>query len=154
MPRATLRDAGDASPILWTKTKLQHSNFSRALASLKSTTCYCQQVVCYYLVTTNFEHRNYQKTNGAGPSCPLSSLKYGFHNKSFILNAPLVSCPIPVIPFGWVCCCTYLEGMTGTGQLTRGAFRINDFKPVVTIFPSKLLICHEFFSSFFKSKKY
>ena len=27
------------------------------------------------------------------------SLKYGFHNKSFILNAPLVSCPIPVI---WV----------------------------------------------------
>ena len=24
-------------------------------------------------------------------------LKYGFHNKSFILNAPLVSCPLPVV---------------------------------------------------------
>ena len=31
-----------------------------------------------------------------------SPLKYGLHNKSFILNAPLVSCPIPVIPSGWV----------------------------------------------------
>ena len=29
-------------------------------------------------------------------------LKYGFHNKSFILNAPLVICPIPVIRSGWV----------------------------------------------------
>ena len=55
-----------------------------------------------------------------------SNLKYGFHNKSFILNAPLVSCPIPVIRFGWVCCCTHPKRMTGIGQLTRGAFRIND----------------------------
>ena len=52
-------------------------------------------------------------------------LKYGFHNKSFILNAPLVSCPFPVIHFGWVCCCTYPKRMTGNGQLTTGAFRIN-----------------------------
>ena len=57
--------------------------------------------------------------------CPIH-VKYGFHNKSFILNAPLVSCPIPVIRFGWVCCCTHPERMTGIGQLTRGAFRIND----------------------------
>ena len=50
--------------------------------------------------------------------------KYEFNNKSFILNAPLVSCPIPVIrlllhppradDWNWE-------------QLTRGAFRINDF---------------------------
>ena len=43
-------------------------------------------------------------------------LKYGFCNKSFILNAPLVSCPIPVIRFGWVCCCTHPKQMTGIGQ--------------------------------------
>ena len=53
-------------------------------------------------------------------------LKYGFLNKSFILNAPLVSCPFPVIRFGWVCCCTHPKRMTGNGQLTRGAFGIND----------------------------
>ena len=53
-------------------------------------------------------------------------LKCGFDNKSFILNAPLVSCPNLVLHFRWVCCCTHPEGMTGTGQLTRGAFRIND----------------------------
>ena len=53
-------------------------------------------------------------------------LKYGCHNKSFILNAPLISCPIPVIRFGWVCCCTHPERMNRIGQLTRGAFRIND----------------------------
>ena len=54
------------------------------------------------------------------------NLKYGFHNKSFILNAPLVSCPIPVIRFGWVQQQTHPKRMTGIGQLTRGAFRIND----------------------------
>ena len=48
-------------------------------------------------------------------------LKYGFHNKSFILNAPLVSCPIPVIRFGWVQQQTHPKRMTGIGQLTRGA---------------------------------
>ena len=53
-------------------------------------------------------------------------LKYGFHNKSFILNAPLVSCPIPVIRSGWVQQQTHQKRMTGIGQLTRGAFRIND----------------------------
>ena len=53
-------------------------------------------------------------------------LKYGFHNKSFILNAPLVSCPIPVIRSGWVQQQTHPKRMTGIGQLTRGAFRIND----------------------------
>ena len=53
-------------------------------------------------------------------------LKYGFHYKSFILNAPLVSCPIPVIGFGSVCRYTHSEQMTGIGQLTIGAFRIND----------------------------
>ena len=55
-----------------------------------------------------------------------SSLKCGFHNKSFILNAPLVSCPIPVIRSGWVQQQTHPKRMTGIGQLTRGAFRIND----------------------------
>ena len=51
---------------------------------------------------------------------------YGFHNKSFILNAPLVSCPIPVIRSGWVQQQTHPIRMTGIGQLTRGAFRIKD----------------------------
>ena len=51
----------------------------------------------------------------------VSLLKYGFHNKSFILNAPLVSCPIPVIRFGWVQQQTHPKRMTGIGQLTRGA---------------------------------
>ena len=51
-------------------------------------------------------------------------LKCGFLKKSFIMNAPLVSCPLPVITFG---CCTYPKVMTGNGQLTRGAFIINDF---------------------------
>ena len=27
--------------------------------------------------------------------------------KSFIMNATLVSCPFPVITFGWICCCTH-----------------------------------------------
>ena len=53
-------------------------------------------------------------------------LKYGFYNKSFILNAPLVSCPIPVIRSGWVQQQTHPKPMTGIGQLTRGAFRIKD----------------------------
>ena len=53
-------------------------------------------------------------------------LKCGFLKKSFIMNAPLVSCPFPVIRFGWVCCCTHPKRMTGNGQLTRCAFRIND----------------------------
>ena len=39
-------------------------------------------------------------------------LKCGFHKKSFIMNAPLVSCPFPVITFGWV------------QQLTHPKFRI------------------------------
>ena len=55
-----------------------------------------------------------------------SYLKYGFHNKSFILHAPLVSCPIPVIRFGLVCCCIHPKQMTGIGELTKGAFKIND----------------------------
>ena len=54
-------------------------------------------------------------------------LKYGFHNKSFILNAPLVSCPIPVICSGWVQQKTHPKQMTGIGQLTRGPFRMKDF---------------------------
>ena len=36
-------------------------------------------------------------------------LKWGFLKKSFIMNAPLVSCPFPVITFGWVCCCKKLK---------------------------------------------
>ena len=43
------------------------------------------------------------------------------------MNAPLVSCPFPFIRFGWVCCCTHPKQMTVNGQLTRGAFIINDF---------------------------
>ena len=64
--------------------------------------------------------------------------KYGFHNKSFFLNAPLASCPIPVIRFGRVCCCTHPEWMTGIGQRTRGAFRIKD------------LLWNPYFSNHFK----
>ena len=54
-------------------------------------------------------------------------LKCGFLKESFIMNACLVSCPFPVIHFWWVCCCTHPKRMTGNGQLTRGAFIINDF---------------------------
>ena len=54
-------------------------------------------------------------------------LKCGFLKKSFIMNAPLVSCPFPVITFGWVQQQTHPKVMTGNGQLTRGAFIINDF---------------------------
>ena len=43
-------------------------------------------------------------------------LKYGFHNMSFILNAPLVSCPIPVILFGWVQQQTYPKQNWATDQ--------------------------------------
>ena len=46
--------------------------------------------------------------------------------KPSILNAPLVSCPIPVIRFGWMQQQTHPKRMTGIGQLTRGAFRIID----------------------------
>ena len=54
-------------------------------------------------------------------------LKCGFLNKSFIMNEPLVSCPFPVINFWWVCCCTHPKVTTENGQMTRGAFIINDF---------------------------
>ena len=57
----------------------------------------------------------------------LSILKCGFLKKSFIINAPLVSCPFPVITFGLVQQQTHPKVMTGNGQLTRGAFIINDF---------------------------
>ena len=33
----------------------------------------------------------------------------------------------PTTTFGWVCCCTHPKVMTGNGQLTCGAFIINDF---------------------------
>ena len=42
------------------------------------------------------------------------------------MDAPLVSCPFPVIRFEWVQQQTHPKRMTGNGQLTRGAFRIND----------------------------
>ena len=42
------------------------------------------------------------------------------------MNESSVSCPFPVIIFGWVCCCTRPERMTENGQLTRGEFIIND----------------------------
>ena len=54
-------------------------------------------------------------------------LKCGFLKKSYIMNAPLVSCPFPVIVFGCVQQQTHPKVMTGNGQLTRGAFIINDF---------------------------
>ena len=56
-------------------------------------------------------------------------LKCGFLKKSFVMNAPLVSCPFPVIRFGWVQLQqqTHPKWMNGNGQLTRGAFIINDF---------------------------
>ena len=53
-----------------------------------------------------------------------SWLKCGYLNKC-ILNATLFSCPFQFIRFGWVCC-NHPKRMTGNGQLTRGAFRIND----------------------------
>ena len=43
------------------------------------------------------------------------------------MNAPLVSCPFAVIRFGWVQQQTHPKRMTVNGQLTRGAFIINDF---------------------------
>ena len=45
------------------------------------------------------------------------------------MNAPLVSCPFPVIRFGWVQLQqqTHPKWMSGNGQLTKGAFIINDF---------------------------
>ena len=43
------------------------------------------------------------------------------------MNAPLVSCPFPVITFGWVQQQTHPKVMTGNGQLTRDALIINDF---------------------------
>ena len=36
------------------------------------------------------------------------------------MNARLVSCPSPVITFGWVWFSTHPKVMTGNGQLTRG----------------------------------
>ena len=44
--------------------------------------------------------------------CNIELLKCGFHNKSFIVNAPWVSCPIAVIRFGWVCCFTHPAWIT------------------------------------------
>jgi hypothetical protein len=58
---------------------------------------------------------------------PQQSLKCGLHKKLFIMNSPLVSCPFPVIPFGWMQQLTHPKVMTGNGQLTRGTFIINDF---------------------------
>ena len=58
------------------------------------------------------------------------SLKYGFVKKSFMnlwMNAPLVSCPFPVITFVRVCCCIHSNMMSENGQLKRVAFIINDF---------------------------
>ena len=46
-------------------------------------------------------------------------------NKSFILNAPLVSCPISVFCFDLFMSCTHPKWMNGIGQMTKGAFRIN-----------------------------
>jgi hypothetical protein len=43
------------------------------------------------------------------------------------MNAPLVSCPFPVITFGRGQQQTHPKVMTGNGQLTRGAFIINYF---------------------------
>ena len=43
------------------------------------------------------------------------------------MNAFLVSCPFLVITFGWVQQQTHPKVMTGNGQLTRGAFMMNDF---------------------------
>ena len=43
------------------------------------------------------------------------------------MNAPLVSCPFPVITFKWVQQQTHPKVMTGNGQLTRGALIVNDF---------------------------
>ena len=48
-------------------------------------------------------------------------------NKSFIINEPLVSCPISVFCFDLFMSCTHPKWMNGIGQMTKGAFRINDF---------------------------
>ena len=70
----------------------------------------------------------FRSTNDTNDCKNIFALICGFHKKSFIMNAPLVSCPFPVIRFGWVCCCTHPKRKIGIGQLTRGAFRINDVK--------------------------
>ena len=53
-------------------------------------------------------------------------LKCGFLKQSLIINAPLVSCPFPVIRCGCIKQKTYPKRMNGNGQL-RGAFMIKDF---------------------------
>ena len=61
-------------------------------------------------------------------------LKYGFHKKSFILNATLVSCPFPSSLLGGFAVAPTSKAIAnppksedGNGQLTRIAFKINDF---------------------------
>ena len=68
----------------------------------------------------------FHSTNDTNDFKNIVALICGFHKKSFIMNAPLVSCPFPVIRFGWVCCYIHPQRMTENGQLTRGAFITND----------------------------
>ena len=44
----------------------------------------------------------FHSTNDTNDFKNIVALICGFHKKSFIMNAPLVSCPIPVMTFGWV----------------------------------------------------
>ena len=69
-------------------------------------------------------HRPVNPISARGQIMLTILLKYGFHNKSFILNALLVSCPIPGYALGGYSSKPKLE--PGIGQLTRGAFRIKD----------------------------
>ena len=61
------------------------------------------------------------------PNSNSDDLKWATDKKSFIMNAPLVRCPFQVITIRWVQQQTHPKVMTGNGQLTRGAFIINDF---------------------------
>ena len=42
----------------------------------------------------------FRSTNDTNDCKNIFALICGFHKKSFIMNAPLVSCPFPVIRFG------------------------------------------------------
>jgi hypothetical protein len=64
----------------------------------------------------------------------IKQLKYGFHKKSFILNETLVSCPFPSSLLGGFAVAPTSKAAAnppksedGNGQLTRVAFKINDF---------------------------
>ena len=79
----------------------------------------------FFRTFCNIFHHNFQIYSEFRKYILQILLICGFLKKSFIMNAPLVSC-FQVILFWRVCCCTHPKRITGNGHLTRGAFIIND----------------------------